>query len=273
MTSGDFTEANATETVIESFAATADERLRAILDSLVGHLHGFVRDVEPSPAEWRAAIDFLTATGQKCDDARQEFILLSDVLGVSMLTEVINNRTSGTATETTVLGPFHVGESPVRELGADICPDDDSERCVVTGRVGGQGADGAADTPLAGATVDVWQANADGFYDVQQPDLQPAGNLRGLFTTDPAGRFWFRTMVPGPYPIPTDGPVGALLAATRRHRPGARRTNSIKPGVGGWVPRPTISVSKFVSSNGSVATLTPIEVRTDPPVSDSRCTS
>jgi catechol 1,2-dioxygenase len=175
-------------------------------------LHAAVREVEPSIAEWERAIEFLTATGHKCDDVRQEFILLSDVLGISMLVETINERGAAGATQSTVLGPFHMTRSPVRALGDTIDLVGESEPCVVTGRV--VDTDG---TPLPGAVLDVWQANDHGAYDVQEPGKQPAGNGRGLFTADDQGRFWFRTIVPSYYPIPTDGPVGELLAATRRH--------------------------------------------------------
>jgi catechol 1,2-dioxygenase len=208
----DFTEETATGAVVASFAGAADPRLREILGSLVRHLHGFVREVEPSFAEWEQAVGFLTATGQKCDDTRQEFILLSDVLGVTMLVDAVNHRKAPEATESTVLGPFHQVESPRRELGDTIDLVAGGEPCVVTGRVAG--LDG---TPLAAATVDVWQADDHGFYDVQQPGTQPQGNGRGLFTCDGDGRFWFRTVTPSPYPIPADGPVGALLGATGRH--------------------------------------------------------
>ena len=208
----DFTEEGAADAVVESFAGTPDERLRTILNSLVRHLHAAVREVEPSIAEWERAIEFLTATGQKCTDVRQEFILLSDVLGISMLVETINERGAAGATQSTVLGPFHMTRSPIRALGDTIDLVGESEPCVVTGRV--VGTDG---TPLPGAVLDVWQANDHGAYDVQEPGKQPAGNGRGLFTADDEGRFWFRTIVPSYYPIPTDGPVGTLLAATRRH--------------------------------------------------------
>ena len=206
----DFTEHTATTAVVDSFADTPDPRLREILQRLVPHLHDFVREVRPSTAEWEAAIRFLTETGQKCDDTRQEFILLSDVLGVSMLVETVNGQQEGT--ESTVLGPFHVGESPGRELGATIDMLGGAEPCIVTGRV----LDPAG-APLAGATVDVWQCTEEGFYDVQQPDVQPPGNGRGLFHTDADGQFWFRTVVPSHYPIPTDGPVGRMLDASARH--------------------------------------------------------
>lgn len=208
----DFTEETATAAVVDSFARTPDPRLREILSSLVRHLHGFVRDVELTPAEWERAIEFLTATGQMCDDTRQEFILLSDVLGVSMLVETVNDRKAASATDSTVLGPFHMVESPPRKLGDSIDLTGTGQPCLITGRV--VSVDG---TPLPGAVLDVWQANDQGFYDVQQPDEQPPGNGRGLFTTDEKGMFRFRTCVPSPYPIPTDGPVGSLLEATSRH--------------------------------------------------------
>jgi protocatechuate 3,4-dioxygenase beta subunit len=209
---GLFSEERSAEVVAASFADTPDSRSRELLTALVRHLHAFVKEVELTDEEWSLAIDFLTRTGQKCDDARQEFVMLSDVLGLSMLVETINHRTGGTSTESTVLGPFHMVESPPREQGANIALDGKGEPCLVTGQV--TGPDGE---PLAGALVDVWQANAEGFYDVQQPDVQPEQNLRGLFTADADGRFWFRTIVPRYYPIPDDGPVGQLLAATRRH--------------------------------------------------------
>lgn len=207
-----FTEEDSARVVIESLRNTPDERLKEVLTSLVEHLHAFVKDIEPSHAEWQAGIDYLTAVGHMCDETRQEFVLFSDVLGVSMLVDAVNNRRSAAATDTTVLGPFHMVESPPRELGATISLDGNGEPCVFAGQV--RSSEG---TPLPGALVDVWQANGAGYYDVQQPDVQPERNLRGLFTTDERGLFWLQTVVPRYYPIPDDGPVGRLLAATRRH--------------------------------------------------------
>jgi protocatechuate 3,4-dioxygenase beta subunit len=207
----DFSEDTATQAVVDSFASAEDVRLRQLLESCTRHLHGFVREVEPTQGEWEAAIAFLTEVGHSCDDQRQEFILLSDVMGVSMLVDAINNRKPAGATESTVLGPFHVVESPVRELGDDIADGNDSPRCLVRGQV--LDLDGE---PVAGAQVDVWQADAEGLYDIQKGNaLDP--DLRGLFTTDSEGRYWFTTVVPSHYPIPDDGPVGKLLRATGRH--------------------------------------------------------
>ncbi|MCI3270745.1 dioxygenase family protein [Streptomyces cylindrosporus] len=208
----DLDETTVTAAAVASFDNTPDPRLRACLSILVKHLHAAVREMEPTIEEWEQAVDFLTATGQKCDDTRQEFVLLSDVLGISSLVENINHRKSPSATEATVLGPFHMTESPQRELGESIDEVAKSEPCLVTGRV--VSVDG---TPLRGAGVDVWQADEDGYYDVQRPGVLPPGNGRGLFTTDDDGRFCFTTVVPSHYPIPTDGPVGQLLLATSRH--------------------------------------------------------
>src|SRR5580704_18290904 len=149
----DFTEETAADAVIESFAPGTDPRLREVLTSLVRHLHAFARDVELTIPEWEKAIDFLTRTGHKSDDERQEFILLSDVLGLSMLVETISNRKFGVATESTVLGPFHVVESPVLELGANIDHVGTGTPCVVTGRVVS-----VAGPPLPAPTLAVWQA-------------------------------------------------------------------------------------------------------------------
>ncbi|MGW5413644.1 dioxygenase family protein [Actinomadura geliboluensis] len=206
----DFNEHTATEAVQNSFRETPDPRLRELLDALTRHVHAFVRETRPSVREWEQAIEFLTAVGQSCTDTRQEFVLLSDVLGVSMLVETLNEQEGGT--ESTVLGPFHMVESPQRALGDSIDLVGEAEPCVVSGRV--LNADGA---PLPHAQVDVWQCDEKGFYDVQQPGSQPPGNGRGLFRTDAEGRFRFRTVLPSHYPIPTDGPVGRLLNATRRH--------------------------------------------------------
>lgn len=207
-----FTEETSADVVTSSLGPGTDPRLRHVLTSLVRHVHDFVKETQLTDQEWEAGIEFLTATGQKCDHLRQEFILLSDVLGVSMLVETINHRAVREATEQTVLGPFHVVSSPDRPLGADINLTGTGTPCLVTGSV--RDIEGH---PVPGATVDVWQADAEGFYDVQKPHEIPERNLRGLFRADENGEFWFRTIVPRYYPIPDDGPVGELLAATERH--------------------------------------------------------
>jgi hydroxyquinol 1,2-dioxygenase len=207
----DFDEHNITAAVIDRFANTSDPRLKQIMTSLVSHLHDFIRDIEPSFSEWESAIGFLTRTGQMCDDKRQEFILLSDTLGASMLVDAINHRLPEGATETTVLGPFFVRNAPVFPNGADISAGLAGELLFVEASV--KSADGQ---PLPNAIVDVWQSDDDGFYDVQRTDLSDAA-LRGQFRTDAAGKIWFRTIQPAAYPIPYDGPVGDMLRATERH--------------------------------------------------------
>jgi len=205
-----FTEHNATDIVVASLAESRSERFRQIMTSVIAHVHAIVREVEPTTAEWMTAIDFLTRTGQICDEKRQECILLSDVLGVSMLVDAVNHRKPSGATESTVLGPFHVPDAPGLPMGANISRGPDGEPVLVRGTI--RDTDGR---PIGGATLDVWQTSADGFYDVQDARQTPM-NLRGVFRTSEDGRFWFRTIKPASYPIPTDGPVGELLAAMGR---------------------------------------------------------
>ncbi|HLK50113.1 MAG TPA: intradiol ring-cleavage dioxygenase [Bryobacteraceae bacterium] len=207
----EFTEENLTEAVVERFGNTPDPRLKLIMNSLVRHLHAFVRDVEPTFDEWMSAINFLTRTGHICTDKRQEFILLSDTLGVSMLVDAINHRHRDGVTETTVLGPFYVEGPPEMPLGSDVTGGLKGDPLYAEGTV--CGPDGK---PLANATVDVWQSDADGFYDVQYADREEPG-LRARIRTDSNGRFYFWSVMPTAYPIPYDGPVGDMLKATKRH--------------------------------------------------------
>lgn len=207
-----FSEERSEDIVIDRIGEDCDPRFRQVMDSAIRHLHAFVKEVEPSEAEWAEAIAFLTATGQKCDETRQEWILASDALGVSMLVDAVNHRRPSGATENTVLGPFHVKGAPRERMGANICRDGKGESCVIAGRV--VDLDGS---PIAGAQIDVWSDNADGYYDVQQPGLQPAMNMRGIFTTGVDGRYDFRTIRPVSYPLPDDGPVGGMLRHMGRH--------------------------------------------------------
>lgn len=207
-----FTEKGSAETVNRRIGRGATPRARQVIASLVRHLHDFVKDVELTQDEWEKAIDFLTRTGHVCTETRQEFILLSDVLGVSMLVDAIGNRRPEGATENTVLGPFHVADAPIRAMGDSINLDGKGESCLFHGRV--VDLDGQ---PIEGATIDVWSDNADGFYDVQQPGIQPQWNNRGRFVTGADGVYSFVGIKPVSYPIPDDGPVGDLLATLDRH--------------------------------------------------------
>jgi protocatechuate 3,4-dioxygenase beta subunit len=206
------TESNSVEAVLSRFDNSDNPRLKAVMTSVIKHLHAVVKETEPTFEEWLTAIDFLTRTGQKCDDRRQEWILLSDTLGVSMLADAINHRKPSGATQTTVLGPFHVEGAPHKAMGDNVNLEGKGALLLISGRViDRQGK------PIEGATLDIWQANDEGFYDVQQPGIQPDMNLRGIFKTAADGRFWFRTALPRFYPVPTDGPAGELLQALGRH--------------------------------------------------------
>ncbi len=195
--------------VLASFEGTPDPRLKQLLQALTRHLHAFLREVRLTEQEWQAGIDFLTATGHITDDRRQEFVLLSDVFGASMQTVAINNEAYADATEATVFGPFFVENAPHVEIGGDIASGAAGQPCWVAGTV-----TDTAGQAIAGARIEVWEADADGFYDVQYDDPRTAA--RGWLLTDDQGRYSFWGITPTPYPIPADGPVGAMLAAAAR---------------------------------------------------------
>ncbi|MEZ5652503.1 MAG: intradiol ring-cleavage dioxygenase [Burkholderiaceae bacterium] len=206
-----FTEENLTEAVIERMAACPDERLKTIMTSLIRHVHAFVREVELTEEEWFRGIKFLTDTGHKCDDVRQEFILLSDVLGVSMLVDAVNHRYPAGATETTVFGPFYRENAPETQMWGDISPDLPGTPAYVSGTV-----KDTAGKPIANALIDVWQSDGvNGLYDVQVEGQPWYG--RGRVRTDEQGRYAFRTVQPVYYSIPDDGPVGDMLHKLERH--------------------------------------------------------
>lgn len=207
-----FSEENSEQAVNARMGANINPRLAQIMSSLVKHLHDFTKEVELTPDEWLYAIEFLTATGKICSAERQEFILLSDTLGLSMLVDAINNRRPESATENTVLGPFYVEGAPIRAMGDNISLDGKGESCCFIGKV--LDLEG---NPIDKACLDVWSDNAEGFYDVQQPQLQPKWNNRGRFITGPDGSYRFIGIKPVSYPIPDDGPVGKMLAALGRH--------------------------------------------------------
>lgn len=205
------TEENITDAVIARFANTPDPRLKEILTALVRHLHAFARDVNLTEQEWFDGIQFLTRVGHITDDKRQEFILLSDTLGLSMLTVAMNNQKPKGCTEATVFGPFYVEGAPEYEAGADVANGASGVPCQVRGRVRGLGGEA-----VAAAEIHVWQADAEGKYDVQRPELE-AAQARGVLRAGPQGEYRFRTILAEPYPIPDDGPVGDMLQATKRH--------------------------------------------------------
>jgi hydroxyquinol 1,2-dioxygenase len=206
------TESTVTERVLERISDCPNPRLKQVMTALIEHLHEFAREVALTPEEWKAGIDFLTAAGHVTDEKRQEFILLSDTLGLSALVDIIQNRSrSGTATESSLLGPFYRNGAPHLPLGANIAGNTPGEPVLIRGQV--RAAEGK---PVAGALVDVWQAAPNGLYDLQDEN-QPEMNLRGQFRTDESGRFRFQSVKPASYPIPFDGPVGMMLRALGRH--------------------------------------------------------
>jgi len=211
-----FTDRNVTDVLLQQLERTPDKRLKQIMTSLITHLHAFVREVDLTEPEWFQGIKFLTETGKMCDDKRQEFILLSDTLGVSILVDAITHAAPPGATEPTLLGPFYVEGAPELPTGGNMAEKTRGETTFVSGRA--TGLDG---TPLAGALLDVWQAAPNGFYGGQDPSA-PEFSLRGKLRADAEGRYAFRTVKPASYPIPMDGPVGKMMTALGRpfYRPG-----------------------------------------------------
>ncbi|HEY2651896.1 MAG TPA: dioxygenase [Solirubrobacteraceae bacterium] len=201
-----------TANAVASFAGAQSSRAREVMQALVRHLHGFAVEVGLTQEEWQAGIGALTATGRITDERRQEFILWSDVLGLSMLVDALAHQLPAGATESTVLGPFYVPDSPLREYGASIAEQAGGTPAWVYGRV----LDVATGQPLPGAEVDVWQNGDNRLYAVQDPNA-PEEHLRGRFRTREDGSYAFLAVRPTPYPIPDDGPVGKMLAATGRH--------------------------------------------------------
>lgn len=200
-----------TQAVLARHEQADNPRLKEIMTSLVQHLHSFAREVQLTEQEWVQGIDFLTRTGHITDDKRQEFILLSDTLGLSTLVTAMNHRKPASCTEATVFGPFFVPDSPSYDNGADISNGARGETCFVRGSV--RSTDGR---PVGHAKLEVWQADADGYYDVQYAD-NPQHQARGTLHTLDDGTFHFKSILAEAYPIPHDGPVGGMLKALGRH--------------------------------------------------------
>jgi len=235
------TEDDITAEVLARFSGTTDPRLRQIMLSLIGHLHAFVKEVQLTEAEWFQAIEILTEAGKMCSDKRQEFILFSDTLGVSMVVDLLDHRKPDGATESTVFGPFHRLGAPDMKAGDNIAHRDTTG---VPTLVGGRVLDLDGE-PVAGALLDVWQTQSNGLYDAQDEHLDEL-HMRGKFHSDSEGRYLIRTVLPVNYPIPSDGPVGRMLKATGRHP---------------WRPA---HVHFVVSADGYEPVTTHIFDRTDP---------
>jgi hydroxyquinol 1,2-dioxygenase len=202
------TEENITDLAAQRWATGRPDRLAEVMTALVRHLHDFAREVELTEEEWMAAIQWLTATGRLSDDKRQEFILASDVLGLSMLVVQMNHRFDPAATPATVLGPFHIDDSPPLPFGGDMSDGLPGHPLYLTGTV-----KDLAGAPVAGAVLDVWQADDEGLYESQVPDIDEA-RLRATYTTREDGGYCIRTVAPRGYSIPMDGPVGDLIRQT-----------------------------------------------------------
>ncbi len=206
------TEQSISDAVRERFAECPDPRLNQLFDSLIRHLHEFAREVRLTPGEWMSGINFLTAAGHITNEKRQEFILLSDTLGLSALVDILQNGDKPEQiTESSLLGPFFREGAPKMPFDADIAGPVEGERVLLHGRV-----TSIYGKLVANATIDVWQAGPNGLYDLQD-DTQPEMNLRARFHTDSEGRYRFRSIKPASYPVPTDGPVGQMLNAVGRH--------------------------------------------------------
>jgi hydroxyquinol 1,2-dioxygenase len=205
-----------TQAVIGRLADCKDPRFKQVMTSLVTHLHDFIRDVRLTEQEWISAIQFLTAVGKTCTDKRQEFILLSDTLGASILVISLNHPSEEGSVESTVLGPYYWEGAPERPLGSDLAEGVKGEPTYYSGRV--LDVEGQ---PIAGALLDIWSGDGEGNYDMQLPG-EVEMRARGRIRTDSQGRYWFRSIRPNFYPVPTDGPVGDMLRAMGRHpyRPG-----------------------------------------------------
>jgi hydroxyquinol 1,2-dioxygenase len=212
----EFDEKSITQAVIGRLGKCDDARFKRIMTSLITHLHDFVRDVRLTESEWLTAIRFLTDAGQTCTEKRQEFILLSDTLGVSVLVITLNHPADQGSVESTVLGPFYWDGAPELPLGSNLADGVKGEPAFYSGRV--LGAEGR---PLENALLDIWSGDGEGNYDMQIPG-QAAMRARGRIRTDAQGRYWFRSIKPTFYPVPTDGPVGRMLRKMGRHpyRPG-----------------------------------------------------
>jgi hydroxyquinol 1,2-dioxygenase len=239
------TEKTLTDVVRERWSDIPDPRLKQVMTALVKHVHAFVREIEPTGAEWAKAIDFLTRTGQMCDDKRQEFILMSDVLGVSMLVDAINHRRPSGATPSTVEGPFHVPDAPPMANGANMAANSPGIACFVVGTIRG-----LAGEPVGGATLDLWQTDGEGLYEAQREGIDGAW-MRGLYRSQPDGSYLIRTVAPIAYTIPMDGTIGELMNRTNMShmRPAHIHFAIDAPGYHGLVTHLFQSGDKYIDND------------------------
>lgn len=261
------TPAQLTAEVLKRHAGTPDPRLKSVMAKLIKHLHAFVQETKLTPAEWFAAIDFLTRTGQMSDDKRQEFILLSDTVGLSALVNLMHDKTAlEIATDTSLLGPFFRENPPRYPPGGQICKDISKGELAIYGRVMD-----AKGNPLAGAEVGIWQTASDGLYDIQS---MPNGEMdaRGVFTTDAGGNYLLRTVMPLDYSIPMDGPVGAMVRMQKRHgmRPAHLHFLISAPGQRELVTALYMSDSNYLATD-TVFGSSSVDLVADPITNDPNC--
>jgi hydroxyquinol 1,2-dioxygenase len=238
------TEENLTDIAIDRWSNIPDERLREVMQAAVKHIHAFVREVEPTKEEWFTAIQWLTAIGKKSDDKRQEMILTSDILGVSMLVDAINHRTPSGATPSTVEGPFHIADAPHVENGKMVTEGAPGVPCVVVGTI--KGLDGK---PIAGATIDMWQTDGEGLYESQR-EIDNA-YMRGIYHSQADGSYIVRTVAPIGYTIPMDGPVGDLMQQTEisHFRPAHIHFAISAPGYHGVVTHLFVAGDEYIETD------------------------
>jgi hydroxyquinol 1,2-dioxygenase len=250
------TEKTLTDIVRERWSDIPDPRLKQVMAAVVKHLHAFVREVEPSQEEWAAAIDFLTRTGQMCDAKRQEFILMSDVLGVSMLVDAINHRRQSGATPSTVEGPFHVADAPALANGANMAANAPGVPCFVVGKVSGLKGE-----PIAGATLDLWQTDGEGLYEAQRPEIEGVW-MRALYRVQADGSYLIRTVAPIAYTIPMDGTIGELMNRTNlsHMRPAHIHFAIAAPGFHGLVTHLFKSGDKWIDHDAVYGVKEPLIV-------------
>jgi hydroxyquinol 1,2-dioxygenase len=255
----EFDERSITQAVIGRLSGCDDPRFKVIMTALVTHLHDFVRQVKLTETEWLAAIEFLTDAGKSCTDKRQEVILLSDTLGVSVLVITLNHPADQGSTESTVLGPFYWDNAPELPRGGNLAEGVKGEPTFYSGRVlSGEGR------PLENALLDIWSGDGEGNYDMQIPG-ETTMKARGRIRTDAEGRYWFRSIRPTFYPVPTDGPVGRMLRTMGRHpfRPGHIHFIVSAPGYAAVTTHLFVAGSEYLDSDAVFGMKESLVVRFD----------
>jgi protocatechuate 3,4-dioxygenase beta subunit len=262
----DFDQNSITDAVLATFKNSPDPRFRQIMMALVKHMHDFAREVKLAPDEWIKAIMFLTAVGQKCSATRQEFILLSDTLGLSALVNIMNSRISDGATSSSLLGPFYMERSPKLKLGDNLTPGDTKGEAIsLSGRI----LD-TAGKPIPDAKVEIWQTNSEGYYDMQLYNDPNKADFRGVLRTDAQGRYFVRTVMPLGYKIPMDGPVGDMITTAKRgdSRPAHIHFLVATPGYDEVATALYVEGDQFINSDAVFGVSESLIAKVQPPAKD-----